>query len=178
MDIQKSGLKGFINRIHLLAYNWQVVLRGTKSPSKDVALVAVDDESVTKLGRWPWPRARIAEVINEVAKYNSHLQDAESILGPDAQVFVARELTKKFEELIYTEIKAAYQHFLDNPPKGEFVLIYGNPGDKPLAQDDIEKMILNLTSQGHSTQDILEQVQAQSTMPRKDLYNLILKLRS
>ncbi len=36
------------------------------SPS-DICIVGVDEESVEKLGRWPWPRASIGQLVDEVA---------------------------------------------------------------------------------------------------------------
>ncbi len=44
------------------------------------------------------------------------------ILG-DRHVFIARELTKKFEQFIYGKISEVIEHFDKQPPKGEFVVI-------------------------------------------------------
>ena len=41
----------------------------------------------------------------------------------DRKITVARELTKKYEEFLYTTISGAISHFEDVPPKGEFVLV-------------------------------------------------------
>lgn len=38
--------------------------RGPRSPSSEVALLAVDEQSVLTLGRWPWPREIIAQAID------------------------------------------------------------------------------------------------------------------
>lgn len=37
-----------------------------RSPAKDVVIVAVDEKSIDKLGRWPWPRTRIKELIERI----------------------------------------------------------------------------------------------------------------
>lgn len=39
--------------------------RGPRAPSPDVALLAVDEQSVLTLGRWPWPREIIAKAIDK-----------------------------------------------------------------------------------------------------------------
>ena len=39
------------------------------------------------------------------------------------KIAIARELTKKFEEFLYTDLENAIKHFNENNPKGEFVLI-------------------------------------------------------
>ncbi|MFE8071975.1 CHASE2 domain-containing protein [Marinobacteraceae bacterium S3BR75-40.1] len=40
----------------------------TLPPADDLALVAIDEASLTRLGQWPWPRTRHAELIERLAK--------------------------------------------------------------------------------------------------------------
>lgn len=44
-------------------------------------------------------------------------------ISKDTQVVVARELTKTFEEIIRGSAESILEKFLDNPPKGEIVLL-------------------------------------------------------
>lgn len=37
-----------------------------RAPSDRIAIVAIDDESIRNLGRWPWPRQRQAELIDKL----------------------------------------------------------------------------------------------------------------
>ena len=54
------------------------------------------------------------------------LQDAIKILG-DRHIVVARELTKKFEEIFRGLVSEAIRKFQASPPRGEFtILIEGN----------------------------------------------------
>ena len=47
-------------------YDWGV--RSTdRLPSDKVAVIAIDDESIENIGRWPWPRDLHAELINQLA---------------------------------------------------------------------------------------------------------------
>lgn len=41
----------------------------------------------------------------------------------DADIVLARELTKKFEEIRREKVSASIQHFTAHPPKGEFIVI-------------------------------------------------------
>jgi len=50
------------------------------------------------------------------------LQDIEAVFG-DRQVVVARELTKKFEEVKRGSAQAIFQDFSRQKPRGEFVVI-------------------------------------------------------
>lgn len=56
---------------------------------------------------------RIAKTLDELAV----------VLGPDRQVSVSRELTKKFEETIRGTLQEAATHFKSVTPKGEFVIV-------------------------------------------------------
>src|SRR3989338_801579 len=50
------------------------------------------------------------------------LQDMLEIFG-DRDIFIARELTKVFEELLRMKISGAIRHFTSIPPRGEFILV-------------------------------------------------------
>jgi len=51
------------------------------------------------------------------------LKDVEEVLG-DPEVVVAREITKKFEEVKQGRSSELVQYFLGKKPKGEFVLLF------------------------------------------------------
>ena len=48
-------------------YDW-----GVKStdrvPSDKIAVIAIDDQSISNIGRWPWPRDLHAELINRLSE--------------------------------------------------------------------------------------------------------------
>ena len=46
--------------------------RGTLTPDNKVVIVAIDEKSIEdpSLGRWPWPRSKIADFINISLKCN------------------------------------------------------------------------------------------------------------
>ena len=50
------------------------------------------------------------------------LEDILGIYG-DIDIALARELTKKFEEVRREKVSAAIEHFTAHPPKGEFIVI-------------------------------------------------------
>ena len=41
--------------------------RGPIAAGPDVVIVAIDEASLAKVGRWPWPRARIADLVDRLA---------------------------------------------------------------------------------------------------------------
>ncbi len=53
----------FLNLVDLTARDAMMKARGGAAPPAEVVIVAVDERSVNELGRWPWPRKRIAELV-------------------------------------------------------------------------------------------------------------------
>lgn len=54
-----------LERLELSARDTSFRLRGRGEPHPDIVIVAIDDDSLNWLGeRWPWPRSRMAEIIN------------------------------------------------------------------------------------------------------------------
>jgi 16S rRNA (cytidine1402-2'-O)-methyltransferase len=53
------------------------------------------------------------------------LQDIVASLGPERPLAVARELTKKFEEIFRGTAAEAVAHFQQQAPRGEFTLVIG-----------------------------------------------------
>jgi adenylate cyclase len=72
--------------MELKLYDLKFLYRGARPPAPQIALVAVDDESVKKVGRWPWSREVIAQLI-------SRIKEAEAkVIGLDI-VFAERQET-------------------------------------------------------------------------------------
>ena len=58
---------GFIESIELATYDWRMKIRAEGPEVKtDIAVVDIDDDSITKLGRWPWPRGMIAQIVGKL----------------------------------------------------------------------------------------------------------------
>ncbi len=60
-----SGATDFIDNIERYAYDLGVRVSSHEAGDK-VAIIAIDDQSIANLGRWPWPRTRIADMINKL----------------------------------------------------------------------------------------------------------------
>ena len=56
------------------------------------------------------------------------LRDVVSALGPERPLAVARELTKRFEEVFRGTAAEALGHFEQHAPRGEFTLVIGGRG--------------------------------------------------
>ncbi len=57
-----SKTTGFFEALEIKAYDWGVVA-SSKPPSDKIAIIAIDDQSLSNIGRWPWSREIHAEMI-------------------------------------------------------------------------------------------------------------------
>ncbi|MCX7597413.1 MAG: adenylate/guanylate cyclase domain-containing protein [Armatimonadetes bacterium] len=60
------GLGFLVAEAEMRSLDWRFSLRGPRPPGADIALVAVDDASLARVGRWPWPRARLAQLVEHI----------------------------------------------------------------------------------------------------------------
>ncbi len=58
----------FFEMMELRSLDVRFFLRGPVEPGPEVAIVAIDEKSVDEIGRWPWSRSKIAELIEALAK--------------------------------------------------------------------------------------------------------------
>ncbi len=60
------------------------------------------------------------------------------ILGPDREIAVCRELTKKFEDVRRGTISEVRETFVDQTARGEFVVVVGRGGATVVEDNDVE----------------------------------------
>ncbi len=61
----------FVDQMELKAYDLRVKWRGSRPVGDEIVIVAIDDKSLDELGRFPWPRARFAEFLDQMARLNA-----------------------------------------------------------------------------------------------------------
>ncbi|MBN1614984.1 MAG: CHASE2 domain-containing protein, partial [Deltaproteobacteria bacterium] len=81
-------------------YDLELSLQGKSSPSP-VVIVAIDDDSIANIGRWPWPRAHIANMIRLMKDYEAkvigvNIIYSESDISQGLQE--VRDLIRKIDE--------------------------------------------------------------------------------
>lgn len=60
-----AGASQFIQGFERTAYDWGV-RASTRGPSDKVVVIAIDDQSIRNIGRWPWSRevhAKMADML-------------------------------------------------------------------------------------------------------------------
>lgn len=58
----------FLRMVELKAFDLHFLSRDKIQPGSDVVIVAIDEKSLDRFGRWPWPRKRIAELTDKLKK--------------------------------------------------------------------------------------------------------------
>ena len=61
-----ARVSGFIPGLERWAYDLGVKMT-SKTPSDKVAVIAIDEQSIANIGRWPWPREVQAKLIDQLA---------------------------------------------------------------------------------------------------------------
>ena len=105
------------------------------------------------------------------------LADMAEILG-ERSAAVARELTKRHEEIRRASLGALAEHYRDaGAPRGEAVIVVGPPEiPAPLAAGDLDGRLRALLA-GHSLRDAVAQLAAETGMGRRALYERALALQ-
>ncbi|MCX8130778.1 MAG: 16S rRNA (cytidine(1402)-2'-O)-methyltransferase [Clostridia bacterium] len=109
------------------------------------------------------------------------LKDLFDELG-DRRIALARELTKRFEEIIRCSLSEAINKYTDEPPKGEFVLIIEGVDESILLEGrrakwedmSLQEHLDMYMSQGMDKKDALKKVAADRGLSKRDVYNSLL----
>ena len=107
------------------------------------------------------------------------LKDIRNLLG-ERHVVVTRELTKLFEEVIRGRAGDVIGKLESGAVKGEITLLVEGAREKSLVGDgEIEALFRKLEQQGKfSTRDVAGKIAGELDLPRKRVYEVVLKLRS
>lgn len=103
------------------------------------------------------------------------LRDVLGVLG-DRELFLARELTKQFEEARVAKVSEWLAHFERMPPRGEFTLILlpREPAPLPPPEDPLQ-VVRELIAQGLGEKDALKETARRTGLSRRTLYVLWLE---
>ena len=63
--------------MELKTYDFRFLSRGAKSPHPDVVMAVLDEKSLKSEGRWPWPRSKMAKLIEVLSR------DGAKVIGFD-----------------------------------------------------------------------------------------------
>jgi adenylate cyclase len=58
----------FLDHVELRTYDLRFLARGAREPLPVVAMAAIDEKSLGREGRWPWPRSKLAALIDALSR--------------------------------------------------------------------------------------------------------------
>jgi 16S rRNA (cytidine1402-2'-O)-methyltransferase len=102
------------------------------------------------------------------------LADLEAVFG-DRPAAVARELTKRFEEVRRATLPALAAHYATAPPRGEITVLVGPPSPEQADAEDLDGR-LRAALAVHSMKDAAALVAAATGLPRRLVYGRALAL--
>ncbi len=94
----------FIESLEKVVYEIEMRLDTPRNPGESkVAIVNIDDKSIDKLGKWPWPRHIIAEMITILKNNGARLIGLDMIFSEKEQNPGIEEIKKLYSEILERE---------------------------------------------------------------------------
>jgi len=123
-----------LESLELKTYDLRMRLRvGGETDQTNIAVVEIDDDSITKLGRWPWPRSLVAQMISKLKEQKASLIGLNVIFSePEVSegLKLIRELEKDFSSKFLQSDSEEAKAFLNKLTEAQAFL----DRDKILAQ--------------------------------------------
>ncbi len=101
----------------------------------------------------------------------------------DRRIALARELTKRYEEVIRCNLSQAAERYQSEAPKGEFVVVVEGQDQKVLLEQEMDKFadisieehVERYTGEGLSKKEAIKKVAEDRGMNKRDVYNSVMK---
>jgi adenylate cyclase len=90
--------------IELKLYDLKFLYRGARSPSPEIALVTIDEESVKKLGRWPWSREVMAQLISRIKETGARVVGLDIIFAERQETATLTTLQRLRQDLAQKKV--------------------------------------------------------------------------
>ncbi len=104
----------FLKTVEAKLYDLHFALRGVRNPGDQVVIAVIDEKSVAAVGRWPWPRSVLAELVRKLSQAGAKVIALDIILSePEVagELRVATGLSGRFKALGLGGAGAAGQAF-------------------------------------------------------------------
>jgi 16S rRNA (cytidine1402-2'-O)-methyltransferase len=105
------------------------------------------------------------------------LEFLEQSLG-NRKISICRELTKLHEEILRMSLEEAINHYKENSPRGEYVLVVEGKREEEIEQEEkakwehlsVEEHIKKYMEEGLSKKDALKKVSKDRNLPKSEVY--------
>jgi len=92
----------FLRFMELKALDLRMVSRGNLASGGETVIVAIDEKSLSELGRWPWPRTVMARLVDQLKAYGAKAVGFDIVFSePDdnASLKTIAELSREIEKI-------------------------------------------------------------------------------
>lgn len=109
------------------------------------------------------------------------LKDMLVVFG-DRRAAIARELTKKYEEVVRGSLRELIEHYLQNEPRGEIVIICDGAEEAIVCEREyaadltVKQHIVSLMENGAEKKEAIKEVARLRGIPKREVYNEALDL--
>ena len=100
------------------------------------------------------------------------LRDLAQVAGSERQAAVAREITKRFEEIKRGTLAELTAYYVDAPPRGEIVIVLAGEEVVPVTEAALEERANALKAEGRSARDIVSELVSLHGASRNLAYKL------
>lgn len=185
---------------HLAQLAIEAGIKVSPIPGANAALSALicsglDTVNFTFIGFLPKTTKKRRELLNELKSrpetlifYETpyHLKDMLKELitafGENRMASACRELTKKFEEFTRGSLAQIAQHFNENEPRGEFVIVVAGADESENTSEETSDITLSpvelveqYISQGMDKKEAMRQTAKKLNISRRDVYQALLQ---
>ena len=87
-------------------YDVRARLRARPKTAENVMLVGIDDDSIRQIGRWPWPRSYMADMVDQLAEAQAKVIGVD-IFFPDAELNPGLQEVRRMKEEYAAKVAAA-----------------------------------------------------------------------
>lgn len=161
------------------------VIPGPSACTAALAISGLHSEAFIFAGFLPNRQARRREVLTQIQgesrtvifyeaphRLLQTLQDMEAIMGGERQIAIARELTKKHQEMQQGSAEELRQHYEENPPRGEICILIPAKDtiDDEVDMDQIVAETVDLINKGIDKKEALKIKAREYKVKKSDIY--------
>jgi adenylate cyclase len=109
----------WFQRLDGLAYdlklkNFSAFLQQQSSRKSNIQIVDIDEKSLTEIGRWPWPRSKLAQLVNHLTKLGAVVVSFDMIFSEPQQNPIDNILQNPIDESTQQQLLNIYSQFDDD----------------------------------------------------------------
>jgi adenylate cyclase len=107
----------FSEFFELKLYDLKFRYRGSRPHGKQVAIVAIDDDSLKAVGRWPWSRKDISRLLTRLKQAGPRVIALDIIFAEKEQTVAYQTINKLYDELGRQQVAPAILQLLEREKK-------------------------------------------------------------